>query len=108
MSTDDMNEAIRTAAARGRFTVDESPTDEGTVEMNRAIRREPDAEVEPAETETGPPAVPDLGQGARGPGPLPAPSMSDVIRGAAHAKRQLVADEIETERQLRTRGPLND
>ena len=84
MTTDDsLNAEIRAAAARGRFTVDESPTDEGTVEMNRAIRRQPEAEVE-AEvepTEPAEPPFPDLGQGARGPGPIPAaPNMSALLR----------------------------
>ena len=93
-----MNENIRTAAARGRFTVDESPTDEGTVEMNRAIRgqSEPAAAAEPE-----PEPFPDLGQGARGPLPSPAADMNDLLRGSIVAKRRAVEDEIALERQIR-------
>ena len=107
MTTENMNENIRIAAARGRFTVDESPTDAGTVEMNRAIRRQPEPEPEPAAVgEAKVPAVPDLGQGARGPTAPPA-DMNDILRGSAVARRRAVEDEVALERQIRqARGRL--
>ena len=83
MSTDDsLNAAIRTRWNRGRFTIDESPRDAGTVEMNRLIRRQPVPEVEPDEVDAPKiPVVPDLGQGARGSGLAPtAPNMSALLR----------------------------
>jgi hypothetical protein len=69
--------------------------------------RGPEPEPASESASAAPAAFPDLGQGARGPGALPVPTMSDVIRGAAHAKRQLVLDEIETERQLRVGRQLH-
>ena len=103
MSTDDgLNAAIRNAVGRRRFTVDESPTDEGTVAMNRAIRRQPEPEVECDELDAPKvPAVPDLGPGARGSGSPATPDMNDVLRGSAVARRRAVEDEIALERQLR-------
>lgn len=67
------------------------------------VEAEPDSESA-ASADSSEPKVPDLGQGARGPLPAPPPSMSDIIRGSVVARRALVADEIEHERQYRTRG----
>jgi hypothetical protein len=69
--------------------------------IDRRYGAAPEAEPEPELD--GPPTVPDLGQGARGPIPSSSgPNMSDVIRGSVHAQRAHVDEEIEAEFHFRT------
>lgn len=84
---------------------DDDPTGMNKIIRDRAFRRRRAVEPEPEVDEVveGPPKVPDLGQGGRGPGSPEPPSMNDVLRGSFAARRREVNDEIQYERRLRLR-----
>ncbi len=100
----DLNEIIRRAAGRGRFTVDESSPSPGAAWMNALLRgQQPPAHTPEADAEPEPRwDNADAGEGLGQRLPRPEPSMDDVIRGHrrhAQSERAAEADAARLERE---------
>ena len=96
--SDRMNDLLRRAAGRGRFTVSEAETSPGSAAMNAILRGERPPAPEP---EGGAEAAYHDGDASAGLGqslPRRQPTMDDVIRGDHRAARRDRQEEAEAAR----------
>ncbi|MEJ7567959.1 MAG: hypothetical protein WKF41_06810 [Gaiellaceae bacterium] len=96
--SDHMNEILRRAAGRGRFTVQEAEQSPASIAMNAILRGEqppaPEPEEEPEPAWHNADASAGLGQSL----PRRQPTMDDVLRGDHRAARRERQSEAETAR----------
>ena len=100
--SDQMNEILRRAAGRGRFTVQEAETSPASAAMNAILRGEqppaPEAEAEPEPVWHGADAAEGRGQTISWREPA---TMDDLLRGHHRAGRRERQSEAETARAER-------